>query len=163
MARGANRFGASRRKSRRSGDPVFQAGWEDEPPIGEEIDNPGIRWDLMMVLFLRLTAAVWLVKGIGYWGVILGFGDAPFIEESRLRQGLIVTLALVDSAAAVGLWLVSPWGKSLWVFVAVTELALALTGIGRLLGQSAAWGIGLALFFFFVLAFAVRRRHLGYF
>lgn len=148
---------------RLSGDLVIEPGSRDDPPIGAEIHNPGIRWDLMFVLFLRFTAVVWLVKGIGFWAIVMGLGDLPLPEESRLRQALIIGFALVDCAAAVGLWLISPWGKSLWVFVVVAEIVLGLTGFGKAVGLTSASGSGLALFFFFVLAFAIRKRHLGAF
>jgi hypothetical protein len=140
---------------------IAEAGARDEPPIGAEIHNPGIRWDLMMVVFLRLMATVWLIRSIGYWAVILGFGDLPLIEESRLRQGIIVAFALLDCVAAVGIWLLAPWGKSLWVFVLAAEIVLGLTGFGRTVGYAGAVAAMMALFFFFVLAFAARSRYLG--
>lgn len=153
-----------RPETRRSpGALVIEPGSRDDPPIGAEIHNPGIRWDLMFVLFLRFTSVVWLFKGIGFWALVMGLGDLPLGEESRLRQALIIGFALVDCAAAVGLWLISPWGKSLWVFVVVTEIALGVSGFGNAVGLTSASGSGLALFSFFVLAFAVRRRHLGAF
>ncbi|KAF0230886.1 MAG: hypothetical protein FD175_1333 [Beijerinckiaceae bacterium] len=149
------------RERRPPGDMVIEPGSRDDPPIGAEIHNPGIRWDMMYVLFLRFTAVVWLFKGIGFWALVMGLGDTALHDESRLRQALIIGFALVDCAAAVGLWLNSPWGKSLWVFVVVVEIALGLSGFGKAVGFTSASGAALALFFFFVLTFAVRRRHLG--
>jgi hypothetical protein len=160
-ARGTSSAPAERRKAASA--LVIEPGGQDEPPIGVEIRNPGIRWDLMMVLFLRLIAAVWLMKGVAFWALILGLGEVPFIEETRLRQALIVGFALTDCAAAVGLWLLSPWGKSLWVFVVVVEIALGVSEVGNAVGLTSATGSGLALFFFFVLAFALRRRQRGAF
>lgn len=155
------KFRSEKRKS--ATEFVAGAGARDDPPIGAEIHNPGIRWDLMMVIFLRFMAAVWLIKGIGFWAIVMGLGDLPLAEESQLRKALIVGFALVDCVAAVGIWLLSPWGKSLWVFLLVAEIALGLAGIGNLIGTAASSGAALALFFFFVLAFAVRSRHLGKF
>ncbi|MCZ8258994.1 MAG: hypothetical protein O9333_02545 [Beijerinckiaceae bacterium] len=153
----------SRRDERRAQDLVIEPGSRDEPPIGAEMDNPGIRWDLMYVLFLRLTAAIWLLKGIAFWALILGLGDIPLTDESRARQVIIIGFSLIDCVAAIGLWLVAPWGKSLWVFAVVAEIVLGITGFGNAVGVTSASGAGLALFFFFVLAFAVRRRQLGIF
>jgi hypothetical protein len=146
---------------RGAGDLVIEPGTRDEPPIGADIDKPGIRWDVMYILFLRLTAFVWLMKGVGFWAIILGLGPIPFGEETQLRQALVIGFALIDCAAGVGLWLASPWGKSLWVFVAVLEIGLGLSGVGDAVSMTSAGGAGLALFFFFVLAFAVRKRYLG--
>lgn len=149
--------------SRGGSDLVIEPGSRDEPPIGAETDNPGIRWDLMYVLFLRMTAGIWLVKGVAFWALVLGLGDIPLPDESRIRQVIIIGFALVNCVAAVGLWLVAPWGKSLWVFAVVMEIALGITGFGDAVGMTSASGAGLALFFFFVLAFAVRKRQLGIF
>lgn len=158
-------FGAKQQGSERrnSGDLVIEPGSRDEPPIGAEVDNPGIRWELMYVLFLRLMAGIWLAKGLAFWALILGLGDVPFAEEAKLRQVIITAFALIDCAAAVGVWLISPWGTSLWVFVVVAEIVLGVSGMGDAVGLTAATGSMLALFFYFVLAFAVRRRHLGLF
>jgi len=144
-------------------DLVVEAGSQDEPPIGAEVINPGIRWELMYVLFLRMMAGIWLLKAVGYWAMIIGLGDLPFNEESRIRQGLTVGFALLDSAAAVGIWLVAPWGKSLWVFVVVFEILLGLSRAGHAVGLVSATGSMLSLFSFFVLAYAVRSRQLGKF
>lgn len=160
LAFGARQPAGSRRNS---GDLVIEPGRRDEPPIGAESDTPGIRWELMYVLFLRLMAGIWLAKGIAFWALILGLGDVPFIEETKLRQAIIIAFALIDCSASVGLWLVSPWGTSLWVFIVVAEIVLGFSGFGDAVGFTAAAGAILALFFFFVLAFAVRRRHLGLF
>ncbi len=80
-----------------------------------------------------------------------------------MRQAIIIGFALVNCVAAVGLWLVAPWGKSLWVFAVMVEIVLGLTGFGNAVGMTSASGAGLALFFFFILAYAVRKRHLGIF
>lgn len=142
---------------------IIEPGGRDMPPIGAQIDKPGIRWDAMYNLFLRLIALVWLFKGLAYWAIVLGLGDVPFTEETPLRQALMVGLALLDCSAAVGIWLLSPWGKSLWVFVAVTEALLGAGRVGGVLSPQAAAGAALCLFFFFVLAFALRQRQLGKF
>ena len=138
-------------------DFVIEPGAEDEPPIGAEVRSFGIRWDLLSTLLLRLMAAVWMLKGIGYWALILGLGDLPLEEESRLRQAVIVTFALLDCAAAVGLWLLTPWGKSVWLFVALTEIGLGLTGSARVVGLTSVIGASLAVFTFLAVAFVERR------
>jgi hypothetical protein len=142
---------------------LIEPGGRDMPPIGAEIDKPGIRWDMMMNLFLRLMAMVWMFKGVAYWAIILGLGEGSFAQEPRLRQAFFIGFALLDCSASVGLWLLSPWGKSLWVFVAVAECLIGAARLGEVLSPQAAMGAGLSLFFFFVLTFAVRQRQLGKF
>lgn len=133
-------------------------GAADEPPIGAEINQPGIRWDLIMVVFLRLTATIWMIKAIGFWMLVLGLGDVSLADERRLRQAFIVGFAMLDCSAAVGLWLLSPWGKSLWLFVALAELALGASGYTGLVNSASALGAALSILGFFVLSFAVARQ-----
>lgn len=154
---------SSRREDRRALDLVIEPGSRDEPPIGAEMDNPGIRWDLMYVLYLRLTAAIWLFKGIAFWALVLGLGDLALNDESRARQVIIIGFALINCVAGVGLWLVAPWGKSLWVFAVVVEIVLGVTDYGGAVGVTSASGAAVALFVFFVLTYAVRKRQLGIF
>ncbi len=113
---------------------VIEPGGRDEPPIGGELKASGVRWDLMMTLFLRLAAAICMIKGIGFWMLILGLGDLPLAEEPRLRQAIIVAFALLNCSAAVGLWLLATWGTSLWLFLSTIEFVLGVTG------SRARWG-----------------------
>ena len=142
-----------------AGEFVIEPGGQDEPPIGGEENKDGIRWEMIMTLFLRLTAALWLLKGIGFWTLVLGMGDLPLSEERRLRQALIVGFAILDCSASVGLWLITPWGKSLWLFVAFAEIAMGLWGGAGTFGLFAATSAILTVLCFFALSFVVRKRH----
>jgi hypothetical protein len=142
------------------GEYVIEPGGHDEPPIGAEIRRETVRWDLVMTFFLRVVAAFWLVKGIGFWGLIIGLGDLPLAEERRLRQAFIVAFAILDCAAAVGLWLLSPWGKSLWLFLVAIEIVLGLTAFLGLFGYSGALGASVLVVMFFALAYAMQRAKL---
>lgn len=142
-----------------TGEFVIEPGGQDEPPIGGENDKDGIRWEMVMSLFLRLCAAVWMIKGIGFWMLVLGMGDLPLSEERRLRQALIVGFAILDCSASVGLWLLTPWGKSLWLFVAFAEIVLGLWGGSGTIGLFAATSAILMVFCFFVLSFVMGKRH----
>lgn len=137
---------------------VIEPGGRDEPPIGGELKAAGVRWDLVMTLFLRFAAALCMLKGIGFWMLILGLGDLPLAEEPRLRQAVIVGFALLNCSAAVGLWLLATWGTSLWLFLATVEFVLGITGFARTVGLFAASGAGLMMLVFFVLTFAFRRQ-----
>lgn len=138
---------------------VLEPGGRDEPPIGGEMKSEGVRWDLVMVIFMRLIATVWMFKGIGFWMLVLGLGDLPLSEERRLRQAFIVGFSILDCSAAVGLWLLSPWGKSIWLFVAVLEIVLGLSGFAGTVGLVAASGAMLSVFCFFALTFAISKQH----
>ena len=71
------------------------------------------RWGLILVIFMRLLAALWILQGLGEW--------ASF---------------MIDFLAAVGLWLATPWGGVLWLFAAVAQILIAL-GVKH--SFSAAW------------------------
>ncbi len=142
---------------------IIEPGGRDMPPIGAEIDKPGIRWDVMFNLFLRMMALVWLLKGVSYWAIVLGLGDEPFTEEPAMRQALFIAFSLLDCSAAVGIWLLSPWGKSLWVFVMMAEIIIGLSQTGSFLDFGAVVGTMAILPSFFLLTFAARQRCLGKF
>lgn len=139
-------------------DFVIEPGGRDEPPIGGEMKAAGVRWDLMMTLFLRLAATISMLKGIGFWMLILGLGDLSLAEEPRLRQAIIVAFALLNCSAAVGLWLLATWGTSLWLFLSTFEFVLGVTGYARTVGLFTATGSGIMMFMFFALTFLFRRQ-----
>lgn len=122
-------------------------------------DSP--RWGLLLIWFMRLTAAFWLALGLYYWAVILGKLDlagAAFLSLSLSRQTAVVFFATLDLVAAVGLWLATPWGGVVWLFTALAEIALAGT-LPRIEGvQMAALAVNGALVgIYFVLNFFAAR------
>jgi hypothetical protein len=137
---------------------VIEPGGKDEPPIGGELKAAGVRWDLIMALFLRLAALIAMFKGIAFWSMILGLGELQLAEEPRLRQAIIVAFALLNCSAAVGLWLLAAWGTSLWLFLATVEFVLGITGFARTIGLMSAIGAGVMMAAFFALTFLFRRQ-----
>src|ERR1700680_710155 len=85
-------------------------------------------WATRLVLFLRLMAAVALVKGLYYWAIVCGVG-APspqgFDSYAMPYQSATVFFAVIDLVAAVGLWLAAPWGAVVWL---TSVLSLAAVG-----------------------------------
>ena len=136
---------------------MLEPGGQDEPPIGAEKRTETIRWDLVLTFFVRVIALIWLLKGVGFWSLILGFGDLPLQEERRLKQALIVGFAILDCAGAVGIWLLTPWGKSLWLFLAIVEILLGFSGFIGLFGFTGAISALALVAMFFAIAFAARR------
>lgn len=84
-----------------------------------------IRWNTVLVGFMRIMAAVWLVKGLLAWTTILGIGAAPFDGRNPGFQAVIVYFAVIDLVAAVGLWLTSTWGGVLWLLAIISHMILA--------------------------------------
>lgn len=86
-------------------------------------------WTEYLVLFLRLMAAVSLIKGLYHWSQVCGIGapaDAGFEAHTVAWQAATVFFAVLDLVAAVGLWLAAAWGAVVWltsvVSMAVVEV-----------------------------------------
>jgi hypothetical protein len=89
--------------------------------------SPGA-WDTVLVWFMRLTALVWLAKSVLAWATILDVlpGARPFELEPFGRQAAIVYFAVIDAAAAIGLWLTSAWGGVIWLLAVTSAMTLAV-------------------------------------
>jgi hypothetical protein len=80
----------------------------------------------LLIIFLRLLAIVWLVRGLAVWALMIGLiGDPGQFESGMLRwQAVIVAMAILNTVAAVGLWMCSAWGAVLWLVVTLADIAL---------------------------------------
>ncbi|HML08327.1 MAG TPA: DUF6163 family protein [Xanthobacteraceae bacterium] len=91
--------------------------------------SAGGSWTDYLVLFLRVMAAVSLVKGLYHWAAVCGIGataNGTFEAHALAWQTATVFFAVIDLVAAVGLWLAAPWGAVVWltsvVSMAVVEI-----------------------------------------
>jgi hypothetical protein len=100
--------------------------------VGDRIERaagpPPSTWDTALVWFMRLTALAWLAKGLFAWATILDVlpGARAFEAEPFGRQASLVYFAVVDAAAAIGLWLTSAWGGVIWLLAVTSALTLAV-------------------------------------
>jgi len=84
--------------------------------------NMGV-WTERLVLFLRIMAAVSLIKGLFHWAALCGIGasaDGGFEAHMVAWQTATVFFAVIDLVAAVGLWLAAAWGAVVWLTSAVS-------------------------------------------
>ncbi|HTZ01679.1 MAG TPA: DUF6163 family protein [Xanthobacteraceae bacterium] len=84
-------------------------------------------WTELLVLFLRIMAAVSLIKGLYHWGQVCGIGagsDGGFQEHTVAWQTSTVFFAVLDLVAAVGLWLAAAWGAVVWLTSVVSMAAV---------------------------------------
>ena len=89
----------------------------------------GGTWTEYLVLFLRVMAAVSLVKGLYHWSQICSIGAAPdqvFEMQSMAWRSVTVFFAVIDLVAAVGLWLAAPWGAVVWLTSTVSMAMVEL-------------------------------------
>ena len=115
------------------------------------------RWGILLVIFMRLIAVLWIVQGLAQWQVML-FVDGMLFDRVSTPVGIaVIFFSVVDLLAAVGLWLATPWGGVLWILVAFAQcvVAIALPDFfegGRLVVALNAVLVGLYLFVTYMAA-----------
>ena len=100
-----------------------------EPVHADEDEEGAQRWSRWLVVFLRVMAAVSLIKGLYHWAVICGIdggGDVPFDARPTAYQAATMFFAVIDLVAAVGLWLAAPWGAVVWLTSVVSMMTVEL-------------------------------------
>ncbi len=102
------------------------------PPIlsgpDASLDGP-VRWGVALVWFMRVIAAVWILKGLIGWAIILGVNGEDFRTLQPGTASAIAFFSVADLVAAVGLWLAAPWGGVLWLLCAATEAIAPMFGV----------------------------------
>ncbi len=79
---------------------------------------------------MRVTAAIWIVRGLLQWSTVLmssSDGGSLFSDLAAPAMVAAVFFAVVDFIASIGLWLAAPWGGVIWL-VAVGAQLLVLVG-----------------------------------
>jgi hypothetical protein len=138
-----------------------------DPPIrlGAEAASQAkaaVRWQLLLVWFMRIVALLWLVQGFSHWHSILAPSPSALQSLPPLSASALAGFAVLDLLAAVGLWLVTPWGGVLWILTVAAQMAaiVFLPGFfasGRLiLAIDAALVVG-----YFVITFQAGREELN--
>jgi hypothetical protein len=95
-------------------------------------------WTEYLILFLRVMAAVSLVKGLYHWGQVCSIGAAAadvFQMHTLPWQAATVFFAVLDLVAAVGLWLAAAWGAVVWL-TSVVSMAVVEVFFPRVYGGS---------------------------
>ncbi|HUC52079.1 MAG TPA: DUF6163 family protein [Xanthobacteraceae bacterium] len=86
-------------------------------------------WTDYLILFLRIMAAISMVKGLYHWSQVCGIGvsaDQSFVNRSTAWQTATVFFAVLDLVAAVGLWLAAAWGAVVWLTSVVSMAAVEM-------------------------------------
>ena len=84
------------------------------------------RWGLILVIFMRLLAALWILQGLGEWASFMMPRGVIFDHMTKSQMAAVMFFSVIDFLAAVGLWLATPWGGVLWLFAAVAQVLIAL-------------------------------------
>jgi Family of unknown function (DUF6163) len=85
-------------------------------------------WTERLVLFLRVMAVMSMLKGLYHWAAVCGFigEQGGFEAHVQSWQATTVFFSVIDLVAAVGLWLVAPWGAVVWLTSTVTMIMIQL-------------------------------------
>jgi hypothetical protein len=100
-----------------------------EPVQGREGERGVGTFTRRLVQFLRLMAALSMLKGLYHWSRICGIGVGPndaFEYHSIAWQAATVFFAVIDLVAAVGLWLAAAWGAVIWLTAVASMLAVEM-------------------------------------
>jgi len=89
-----------------------------------DADAEQARWTFMLTLFFRLTALLWIAQGLDQWRRILSPAGG-FPEASAAVMTAVVFFAAMDLVAAVGLWMVAPWGGVVWLLTLMAQMFVA--------------------------------------
>ena len=108
--------------------PENEPSEESDEGLDERPAARAVRWNFILVWFMRMLALMWIAKGLGYWAVILGADNAPTPFEARSTgfQATTIYFAIIDLVAAVGLWLTATWGGVLWLLAVMSHLILTV-------------------------------------
>lgn len=86
-------------------------------------------WTQRFILFLRVMAAISMVKGLYHWSLVVGAGQPAswsFEGNPPAWQAATIYFAVIDLIAAVGLWLVAAWGGVVWLTAAISMAAVEM-------------------------------------
>ena len=108
--------------------PVLSRDVQSLEPVHEPENDRAIgRWTRRLVVFLRVMAAISMLKGIYHWSRVCGIGaDDIFENHSIAWQTATVFFAVIDLVAAVGLWLAAAWGAVIWLTSVASMLAVEI-------------------------------------
>jgi hypothetical protein len=117
------------------------------------------RWGMLLVLFMRIVAVLWVYQGLAQWHVILAAEQSIFDVLPVQITVAIVFFAVLDLLAAVGMWLAAPWGGVLWLLTAIAQAAVAVLLPDFFAGGPIVIVLdGVLLVLYFVLTFKASQR-----
>ncbi len=129
--------------------------------LGEAPRSDGARparWGLILVIFMRLMAGLWLGQGLLEWASVLLPRETVLDTLPGTAAAAVIFFAIADLVAAVGLWLATPWGGALWLFAATSQIFVATAVKGSF---APGWIVidVLLIVIYFVLTFKAGQAH----
>ncbi len=135
----------------------------DAPPVRAAIFTwNGAGWTGRLALFLRAMAIVSMLKGLYHWAAVCGFVGEEGGFEAHIQSWQTTTafFAVIDLVAAVGLWLVAPWGAVVWLTSTVSMIVVQIF-FDQVYGTNAAVIVAslLAIAAYLALALQAAKEH----
>jgi uncharacterized membrane protein (DUF2068 family) len=133
-------------------------------PVREQAAEPSIgRWTRRLIFFLRVMAAVSMVKGLYHWARVCGIGvdeSELFTSQAVAWQVATIFFAVIDLVAAVGLWLAAAWGAVIWLMSVASMLVVEIF-FPQVFGAGMLTGVleGALLIIYLVLALKSAQEH----
>jgi hypothetical protein len=106
-------------------------------------------------------SVIMMLLGLRQWAIILGILSGPeggFEAMPTAWQIATMHLAVADLVAAVGLWMRVAWGKVIWVYAALSQIAMHTVFIGTFGGNLMMVLFLLVLLVAFVVLAILARR-----
>ena len=120
------------------------------------------RQEAMLEYYGIGLSVLMMLLGLRHWAIILGLiGGVGGSFEAMSAAWKVATMhmGVVDLVASVGLWTRAAWGRVMWVYAAISEIALHTVFIGTFGGDPFIVALhGAALIGFFALIVMSRRQ-----
>jgi hypothetical protein len=96
------------------------------PAHGAMLNWAGTDWSGRLALFLRVMACISMIKGLYSWAQVCGIIGEEGGFEAHIQSWQVTTVffSVIDLVAAVGLWLVAPWGAVVWLTSTVSLIVV---------------------------------------
>jgi uncharacterized protein DUF6163 len=90
------------------------------------LDWAGMDWSGRLALFLRAMGCISMIKGLYGWAEVCGIIGEQGGFEAHIQSWQVTTafFAVIDLVAAVGLWLLAPWGAVVWLTSTVSMIVV---------------------------------------
>jgi hypothetical protein len=97
------------------------------PPVRvATFDWAALDWSGRLALFLRAMGCIAMIKGLYGWAQVCGIIGEEGGFEAHIQSWQVTTafFAVIDLVAAVGLWLIAPWGAVVWLTSTVSMIVV---------------------------------------
>jgi hypothetical protein len=121
--------------------------------------GPRVRYSLILLVFMRAIACLWILRGLLAWEAVLRPPGALDLAAAP-PSGATVFFCVANIVAGVGMWMGTSWGGILWLFAASAGMVATLlapdAGLVRHAGFLA--DVTLVVCYFTLSWYAARER-----